>query len=102
MRVANEITAGHPAAKRAWREIGLGAGRRRSSALWRGSRIGFLGHTYPGCLTCTATTRRSRADWARTSNSGDGRLEACVNAVMDAEIKQKQEEAFSIFDVSDG
>lgn len=48
--MANEATASHPAAIRAWREIEEWVRAAEVQRSLGRSRVGFLGHTYPGML----------------------------------------------------
>lgn len=48
--LANEVTANHPAAQKAWEEIEQWLQATQALRTLQKSRIGFLGHTYPGML----------------------------------------------------
>ncbi len=48
--IADEATAEHPEARRAWREIGEWARAAGVARTLAEGRMGFLGHTYPGML----------------------------------------------------
>jgi L-arabinose isomerase len=100
--VASENTAEHPAAIRAWREI---ADWVRAVAVQRAlsrSRIGFLGHTYPGMLDMYSDyTQISGQFGAHIEVLEMDDLEARVAAVTDAKIARKREEALAMFAVSE-
>lgn len=100
--LADEVTAGHPAAIRAWEEIGqwlAAAGARR--ALERG-RIGFLGHTYPGMLDMYSDfTQQTGQFGAHIEVLEMEDLDARVTAVTAAEVRAKEEETRAIFALSE-
>ncbi len=86
---------------RAWAQItdwvrAAGVKRRLSR-----SRIGFLGHTYPGMLDLysdfTACTAQTGAHIEILEMED---LEACVDAVSDAELEAKQAEIHAVFDIA--
>ncbi len=99
--LADEVTAAHPAAVAAWREIAgwvAAAGARR--ALER-SRIGFLGHTYPGMLDMYSDlTQVTGATRAHIEVLEMDDLEARVNAVTPVDIAARREEALRMFAIS--
>lgn len=100
--VANEVTADHPAARRAWAEIGewLRAAAARK-ALGR-SRIGFLGHTYPGMLDMYSDfTQISGHIGAHIEVLEMDDLEVRVDAVTADEVRAKQDEAAAMFTISE-
>jgi L-arabinose isomerase len=100
--VADEITSGHPAAKAAWDEIGQWLDATRVQRTLARSRIGFLGHTYHGMLDMYSDfTQHTGQLGAHIEILEMDDLEARVDAVTDAELRAKQEEALAIFDVSE-
>ncbi len=99
--VADEVTTDHPAARRAWAEIGewlaaAGVGR----ALARG-RIGFLGHTYPGMLDLYSDFTQHTGQFGlhvEVLEMDD--LDARVAAVTAREARAKEEETLALFALS--
>ncbi len=86
----------------AWSEISdwvMAAGVQRSLHY---SRVGFLGHTYPGMLDMYSDfTMHSAQLGSHIEVLEMDDLEKRVNAVTDAEIAAKKDEALSIFDIAD-
>ncbi len=100
--VANEITADHPAAKAAWEEVGQWLAAARVQKTLSRSRIGFLGHTYPGMMDMYSDfTQHTGQLGVHIELLEMDDLEARVEAVTEAEVRAKQEEALAIFDVSE-
>ena len=87
---------------RAWAQIGdwvrAASAKRRLSR----SRIGFLGHTYPGMLDMysdfTAVTAQTGAHIEILEMED---LEACVDAVTGAELEAKKLEINAVFDIAE-
>ncbi|MEO6436649.1 MAG: arabinose isomerase, partial [Tepidisphaeraceae bacterium] len=99
--LANEITADNPAAKRVWGEIGEWLDAVKVQRALSRSRIGFLGHTYPGMLDMYSDATQHTGQLGihvETLEMDD--LEVRVKSVSDAQIKAKLEEATSVFDIS--
>ncbi len=86
---------------RAWAEIGdwiMAAGVQRSLSY---SRIGFLGHTYPGMLDMYSDFTMVQAQTgAHIEVLEMDDLQARVNAVGPAEIAAKQEQIRAMFDIA--
>ena len=87
---------------RAWTQIGDWA---RAASVKRSlsrSRIGFLGHTYPGMLDMysdfTAITAQTGAHIEILEMED---LEACTDAVTDAELAAKKLEISAVFDIAE-
>jgi len=100
--VADEVTASHPAAKAAWEEIRQWLDATRVQRTLARSRIGFLGHTYHGMLDMYSDfTQHTGQLGVHIEILAMDDLEARVDAVTDAEVRAKQEEALAIFDVSE-
>jgi L-arabinose isomerase len=100
--VANEVTADHPAARRAWAEIGQWLDAIKVQRTLSRSRIGFLGHTYPGMLDMYSDfTQHTGQLGAHIEVLEMDDLEARVNKVTDAQVKAKLDEATKIFDISE-
>lgn len=99
--VADEVTAQHPAAQAAWALVGewlAACGVQR--ALSR-SRIGFLGHTYPGMLDMYSDfTQHTGRFGAHIEVLEMDDLEARVRDVTENQIRAKREEALAVFDIS--
>ncbi|HLV80084.1 MAG TPA: L-fucose/L-arabinose isomerase family protein [Chthonomonadaceae bacterium] len=100
--VADEVTAGHPAAIAAWEEIRQWLDATRVQKTLARSRIGFLGHTYHGMLDMYSDfTQHSGQLGAHIEILEMDDLAARVEAVTGAEAQARQEEALALFDVSE-
>ena len=100
--IADEITADHPAAKNAWSEIGQWLSAAKVQRALSRSRIGFLGHTYPGMLDMYSDyTQHTGQLGVHIEVLEMDDLEARVNSVTDAMIGAKKDEATRIFDISE-
>jgi L-arabinose isomerase len=100
--LANEVTADHTAAKRAWAEVGEWLQAVRTTRTLSRSRIGFLGHTYPGMLDMYSDFTQHTGQFGvhiEVLEMDD--LESEVNAVTEEEIRAKQAEAERLFAVSE-
>jgi L-arabinose isomerase len=97
--LANEVTADHPAAKRAWREIEAWVKAAHASRSLERSRLGFLGHTYPGMLDMYSDfTQLTGAFGAHIEVLEMEDLEVRVQSVTEAEVSEKRAEIESIFE----
>ena len=97
-----EAPPSHPDAQRAWQEIESWVRAASAVSRLKRSRLGFLGHTYPGMLDMYSDFTQHTAQLGthiEVLEMCD--LEACVSAVTDAELARKVEETHSIFDVSE-
>lgn len=100
--IANEITAAHPAAQAAWDEIRGWLGAVSVQRELSRSRIGFLGHTYPGMLDMYSDfTQHTGQLGIHVEVLEMDDLEIRANAVTSEQIRAKGEEARKIFDVSE-
>jgi L-arabinose isomerase len=100
--IANEVTAGHPAAVAAWTEIAQWLSAARAAKALAASRIGFLGHTYPGMLDMYSDyTQVSGQTGAHVEVLEMDDLAARVDAVTAEQVAAKQAEALAVFDVSE-
>lgn len=100
--VANEITSGDPAAVRAWKEIEQWVQAVRAQKALSRSRIGFLGHTYPGMLDMYSDfTQHTGQLGIHVEVLEMDDLEARVLDVADAQIKEKNDETLARFTVSE-
>ena len=100
--LADEVTADHPAAKRAWREIGEWLDAVKVQRALSRSRIGFLGHTYPGMLDMYSDfTQHTGQLGLHVEVLEMDDLESRVKKVTDQQVKAKLNEAKSIFDISE-
>jgi L-arabinose isomerase len=100
--LANEVTADHPAAEAAWREVAdwLDA-LRVKRALSRG-RIGFLGHTYPGMLDMYSDfTQHSGLLGTHIEVLEMDDLQARVDQVTEPGVDGVRQQALGMFDISD-
>ncbi len=100
--IANEQTATHPAAITAWDETRQWLDACAAQRALSRSRIGFLGHTYPGMLDMYSDFTQHTGQFGthiEVLEMDD--LAARVQAVTDAQIRAKHEEALSVFDVSE-
>lgn len=100
--LADEVTAGHPAAIAAWKEIGEWVNAVRAQRAVAGARVGFLGHTYPGMLDLYSdNTQVTGQTGAHIEVLEMDDLEARVAAATPEQVAAKHAEALAIFDVSD-
>lgn len=100
--LANEVTVDHPAAKRAWKEMEEWLQAIQTCRTLSRSRIGFLGHTYPGMLDMYSDFTQHTGQFGvhiEVLEMDD--LEAQVKALTPEEVQAKQTEAESIFDISE-
>ena len=100
--VANEVTADHPAARAAWAEIGQWLAAARVQRSLSRSRIGFLGHTYPGMLDMYSDfTQHTAQLGVHVEILEMDDLEARVLEVTDVQISAKHDEVTTLFDISE-
>src|SRR5688572_11925188 len=100
--VANEVTADHPNAKRAWDEIADWLDAVKVQRTLSRSRIGFLGHTYPGMLDMYSDfTQHTGQLGVHIEVLEMDDLEARVNKVSEEQVQAKRDEATRIFDISE-
>jgi L-arabinose isomerase len=100
--LANEITHDHPAACAAWNEIGRYLAAARAVRALSRSRIGALGHTYPGMLDMYSDfTQQTGQFGAHVEVLEMDDLEARVNRVTQSEVDDKRSEALAIFEISE-
>ncbi len=100
--VANEVTVGHPAAVAAWEEIRRWLDAARVQKALSRSRIGYLGHTYHGMLDMYSDfTQQTGALGIHVEVLEMDDLEERVNAATEQEVAAKQQEALSLFEVSE-
>lgn len=94
----HEITADHPAAIRAWKEIGEWIDAVMVLRTLGRTRIGFLGHTYPGMLDMYSDfTQISGTFGSHIEVLEMEDLEAGYEAATDKEITAKADELRSFF-----
>ena len=91
----------HPAARRAWEEIGHWVRAATAVSRLRRSRIGFLGHTYPGMLDMYSDFTQHTAQLGTHIEV----LEMCdlarrLPSASDPAVRAKRREALRIFEVS--
>jgi L-arabinose isomerase len=99
--LANEATASHPAAVRAWAEVADWLAAAKVKRTLERARVGFLGHTYPGMLDMYSDfTQHTGAFGLHVEVLEMDDLEARVEAVTDAEVTAKRAEAEQIFTLS--
>jgi L-arabinose isomerase len=100
--LADEVTANHPAAISAWREVGEWLGAISAKRALERARIGFLGHTYPGMLDMYSDfTQHSAQLGAHIEVLEMDDLEARVRAITPAEIAAKRAEVEELFQISE-
>jgi len=100
--LADEVTAGHMAAVKAWDEVGEWVNAIRAQRALAASRIGFLGHTYPGMLDLYSDfTQVTGQTGAHVEVLEMDDLEARVEAVTPEQVAAKQAETLDIFEVSE-
>ncbi|MDQ2687089.1 MAG: L-fucose/L-arabinose isomerase family protein [Armatimonadota bacterium] len=100
--LADEVTAAHPAARAAWAEVGQWLAACRVQRTLSHSRLGFLGHTYPGMLDMYSDFTQHTGQFGthiEVLEMDD--LEARVDSVTEAQIRAKRDEALAVFDVSE-
>ena len=99
--LADERTATHPAAVAAWAEVGRWITAASAKRALERSRIGFLGHTYPGMLDMysdfTQVTGRTGAH-IEVLEMDD--LEARVNAATPVAVAARRADAERMFAIS--
>ena len=99
--MADEVTAACPAAVQAWAQVEqwLAAGAvQRTLAR---SRIGFLGHTYPGMLDMYSDFTQHTGQFGthiEVLEMDD--LATRVQAVTDTQIRTKREDAMTVFEIA--
>lgn len=100
--LANEVTANHPAAINAWKEIGDWLEAVRVKKTLNRSRIGFLGHTYPGMMDMYSDfTQHTAFLGAHIEVLEMEDVQACVDAVTDDDINAVREKTESLFEISE-
>jgi L-arabinose isomerase len=100
--LADEVTAHHPAAARAWGQVGEWLNAVRAQRALAGSRVGFLGHTYPGMLDMYSDyTQVTGQTGAHIEVLEMDDLEARVAAVTAEQVAAKEAEALAVFEVSE-
>jgi L-arabinose isomerase len=100
--VANEVTADHPNAIEAWSQIEQWLRAANVQRTLSRSRIGFLGHTYPGMLDLYSDfTQHTGQLGIHVEVLEMEDLEQRVNRVTDAQLRAKRDEAQSIFEISE-
>lgn len=100
--VANEVTHNHPAAIEAWDAVARWLEASTAKRVLARSRIGFLGHTYPGMLDMYSDFTQHTGQFGvhiEVLEMDD--LEARVRSATCDEIAAKRKEALAIFDVSE-
>ncbi len=100
--LANEVTADHPAAREAWQEIGDWLSAVRVKRVLNRSRIGFLGHTYPGMMDMYSDfTQHSAYLGTHIEVLEMEDVQARVDAVTDDEIDAVRKRTLELFDISE-
>jgi L-arabinose isomerase len=100
--VANEVTADHPTAVDAWRQVEQWLAAARVKRTLSRSRIGFLGHTYPGMLDMYSDfTQHTGQLGVHIEILEMDDLEARVNRVSEQQVRDRHEQAIQLFDISE-
>lgn len=100
--LADEVTHSHPAAVAAWEQVERWLHAGRVKRILSRSRIGFLGHTYPGMLDMYSDfTQQTGQFGAHIEVLEMDDLDVRVQAVTEAQVKAKLDEARSLFNVSE-
>ena len=100
--LASEVTADHPAARKAWAEVEEWVTATRIQQTLTRSRIGFLGHTYPGMLDMYSDfTQHTGQLGVHIEVLEMDDLESRVADVTDAEVAAKLDEVQSLFTLSE-
>ncbi len=99
--LADEVTAGHPAAVAAWDEVGRWIAAAAANRGLERSRIGFLGHTYPGMLDMYSDfTQVTGQLGAHIEVLEMDDLAARVDAVTPAQVAERRAETDRVFAIS--
>jgi L-arabinose isomerase len=102
MAITNEVTADHPEAIRAWREIADWARAAGVARTLAEGRLGYLGHTYPGMLDMysdfTMVTGQTGMHIEVLEMCDLDRLLA---GVSESDLRAKREEIASLFVLSE-
>ena len=100
--IADEVTANHPAAVQAWKQVGQWLAAAGAMRTLGRARVGFLSHTYPGMLDMysdfTQLTGRLGVH-IEVLEMDD--LEPRVTAASPDEVRAKMQETLAIFNVSE-
>ena len=100
--IANEITAEHPAAIAAWNEVERWLAAISEKRTLSRSRIGFLGHTYPGMLDMYSDfTQQTGTFGTHIEVLEMDDLDVRVNAVTARQIVAKRNQVIELFDISE-
>lgn len=100
--LANEVTADHPAAKAAWKEIEEWLSAAKVQRTLSRSRIGFLGHTYHGMLDMYSDfTQHTGQLGVHIEILEMDDLDARMKSVTEKELRAKHDEALALFEVSE-
>ena len=100
--VADEVTAQHPETKRAWRDVAQWLDAVKVQRTLSRSRIGFLGHTYPGMLDMYSDfTQHTGQLGIHIEVLEMDDLEARVRTAGDRDVAEKLAEVKRIFDISE-
>ncbi|MDA0745538.1 MAG: L-fucose/L-arabinose isomerase family protein [bacterium] len=100
--LANEVTAKHPAAIAAWKEIEAWLHAVQVKRTLNRSRIGFLGHTYPGMMDMYSDFTQHTAflgTHIEVLEMED--LQVRVDAVTDPEINAIRQKTETLFEISE-
>ncbi len=99
--VADEVTAAHPAALTAWRQVRQWLDAVTIQRTLARSRIGFLGHTYPGMLDMYSDfTQHTGQLGLHVEVLEMDDLEDCVHSVTAQQVEAQRREALQLFQVS--
>jgi len=100
--VANEVTAEHPAAIAAWEDIGNWLDAVRVKKVLNRSRVGFLGHTYPGMMDMYSDFTQHAAFFGTHVEVLEMEdVQACVDAVGNDEIEAVRQRTMDLFEISE-
>jgi L-arabinose isomerase len=100
--LADEVTAQHPETKRAWRDVAQWLDAVKVHKTLSRSRIGFLGHTYPGMLDMYSDfTQHTGQLGIHVEVLEMDDLEARVKSADDRDVAEKLHEVTRIFDISE-
>ncbi|MDP6042079.1 MAG: arabinose isomerase, partial [Candidatus Latescibacteria bacterium] len=100
--VANEVTAEHPGAIAAWEDIGNWLDAVRVKKVLNRSRVGFLGHTYPGMMDMYSDFTQHAAFFGTHVEVLEMEdVQACVDAVGNDEIEAVRQRTMDLFEISE-
>ncbi len=100
--LANEQTASHPAARKAWAEVEDWIAAVTVQRALSRTRFGFLGHTYPGMLDMYSDfTQLTGTFGLHVEVLEIEDLEACIEEATEAQLSRKRQKMESFFTLAE-